>query len=150
MAFEEGQNISKELNVLFKIPEVSDYWEKNYIFGKKSSSAIASIGNERIRDITVNVILPLINLYSANFDKTNLNSRINFYYRNQKQMNGRNEITRVMEKQLNMKSGTIAAEQGLIHLHNYYCIREECNKCVIGKSVFGGTAVHEPFRIILY
>ncbi len=150
LAFEEGQNISKELNALFKIPEVSDYWKKNYIFGKKSSSAIASIGNERIRDITVNVILPLINLYSAYFDKTNLNSRVNFYYRNQKQKNGRNEITRVMEKQLNMKSGSIAAEQALIHLHNFYCVREECNKCGIGKSVFGGTAVHEPFRIILY
>ena len=150
LIFEEGQNISKELNALFKIPEVSHYWKSYYIFGKKSSSAIASIGNERIRDITVNVILPLINLYSAYFNKTNLNARVNFYYKNQKQKNGRNEITRVMEKQLNIKSESIAAEQALIQLHNFYCVKELCSKCDIGKSVFGGTAVHEPFRIILY
>lgn len=150
LIFEDGQNISKEIIALFKIPEVSHYWKNNYIFGKKSSSVIASIGNERISDITVNVLLPLINLYSAYFNKTNLNAGIKFYYKNQKQKNGRNEITRVMEKQLNMKSGSIASEQALIHLHNFYCVKEQCNKCEIGKSVFGGTAVHEPFRIILY
>lgn len=148
--FEDGQNISKGLGLLFKSPEISPYWKSNYNFGKKSSSAIASIGNERIRDITVNVLLPIVNLYSDYFGKTNLNSRVNYYYRNQKQKNGRNEITRVMEKQLGMNSESIAAEQALIHLHNFYCVKEACSMCDIGKSVFGGNAVHEPLRIILY
>ena len=51
---------------------------------------------------------------------------------------------------LNFKPKTIAEEQGLIHLHNFYCIKGKCYDCGIGEKVFGNKKVSEAMRIIIY
>lgn len=150
MLFDEGKNVLNELNTLFKSPEIPAYWKCHYNFGRKSNSPVASVGSERIQDIIANVILPLMNLYSGIFNKPDIRNSVVCFYFNQKQKYGRNEITRVMEKQIGMKAKTVSEQQALIQLHNFYCVKELCSECRIGKIVFAENAVHEPLRIILY
>ncbi|MEO6696298.1 MAG: DUF2851 family protein, partial [Ignavibacteria bacterium] len=148
--FEEGNNITKELMGKFNEIKISAYWQNHYNFGKSSKSVTRTIGKERIKDIITNVILPVINYYSVIFEKENLKKRVDYFFRKEKQKSGSNEITRIMEKQLDVKVNSISDEQGLLHLHNFYCIKGKCNECDIGKIVFANEEVHEPLKIILY
>lgn len=148
--FEHGDNVKKELIKRFTDIVTSDYWKNHYNFGKVTESEIKIIGRERITDIIVNVILPLVYLYSEFFDKINLNKRTEYFYKKEKQKSGSNEITRVMEKQLDLKVSSLSDEQALIQLHNYYCVKGRCSECEIGKIIFSNEKVNEPLRIILY
>jgi hypothetical protein len=148
--FDNGENILENLINLFKEAEVSYYWKHHYNFGKKSSSETKTAGKDRIRDIISNVLLPLVYHYSVSFLKPDLQKRTMNFYFNEKQKSGGNEITRVMEKQLGVTVRTLADEQALIQLHNYYCIKDKCSNCGIGKLVFSNEKVNEPLKIILY
>jgi len=148
--FEESGNVYKSLTELFKNIEVSDYWKRHYNFGKESKSETTRIGNERIKDITTNVLLPLMYMYSEKFVMVSLKNRVEYIYKNEKQKSGGNEITRVMEKQLDVKVNSLSDEQALIQLHNFYCMKGNCSSCNIGKIVFENISVHEPLKIILY
>ncbi len=130
--------------------EISEYWRFHYDFGKEKKSPLRTIGQERIKDIITNVLLPFVYTYSVNFEKRNLKNRIENFYKKEKQKSGSNEVTRVMEDQINVKIRSLADEQALMHLHNFYCIKGKCNECEIGKTVFINDKVHEPLRIILY
>ncbi len=148
--FEQGINVKKELFHRFSKIQVSGYWNIHYNFSRKSAAYTNLIGKERITDIIVNVILPLVYLYSGCFSKTNLKNRAEYFYKKEKQKSGTNEVVRVMEKQTGMKVSSLADEQGLLQLHNYYCLKEKCSECEIGKIVFSNERVNEPLRIILY
>ncbi len=148
--FEKSENINIDLENLFYKIDVSDYWKNHYDFGKESKSRNTPIGKERITAVISNVILPLAYFYSIKFEMGNLNNRINYFYQTTKQKSGSNEVIRVMEKQLDVKVNTFSDEQGLIHLHNFYCTHGKCSKCEIGKLVFENETVTEPLRIILY
>ena len=148
--FEESHNVTNDLVSRFTKIEISPYWNKHYIFGKESKLGTKKIGKERIKDVITNVVLPVVYHYSIIFGKESLKKRIDYFYRKEKQKSGGNEITRIMEKQLGMKVRSLSDEQGLIHLHNYYCVKGKCNNCEIGKIVFANEMVHEPLKIILY
>jgi len=148
--FEESVNITNDVTNRFTKIEISQYWKQHYNFGKQSTSGIKRIGKERIKDIITNVVLPVINHYSSAFGKKSLKKRVEYFYRVEKQKSGGNEITRIMEKQLDVKVNSLSDEQGLIQLHNFYCVKGKCNNCEIGKIVFANEGVHEPLKIILY
>lgn len=148
--YEESANVKTELEKCLANIKVSEYWSTHYNFGKETKSQINVIGRERITDIITNIILPTVYLYSRVFHKENLKKRAEFFYRNEKQKSGNNEVTRLMEKQLDIKVHSIADEQALIQLHNYYCVKGRCNECEIGKIIFPNDKVNEPLRIILY
>lgn len=148
--FEESTNVMKGFDVLLSSLEVNSYWLNHYNFGKECRPVKKIIGNERIRDIVINVFLPLIDLYAVYFDKKNLSNRIIYFHKKEKQRSGGNEVVRVMEKQLKVKVYTISDEQALIQLHNNYCMKGKCYDCAIGNAVFEISLVQEPMRIILY
>jgi hypothetical protein len=111
---------------------------------------VNAIGAERINNIVVNVLLPMVYLYSVYFENMNLRNRIEFYYKKVNYKDAGNEITRVMEKQLDLNINFLADEQALIHLHNFFCVKGKCKECDIGKIVFEKERDVEPLKIILY
>jgi hypothetical protein len=149
LCFEKSRSMEKDLLNLFLEIQLSSYWTNHYVFGKKVNSNIKSIGEDRIKDIITNVVLPLLCLYSETFEKSNLKDKIIEYYLTSREKN-ENEITKVMQKQLNITSKTVSDSQGLIHLHNFYCVKGKCDECIIGKQVFGKDSVKDVLRIILY
>jgi len=147
--FNNEDKIYNKLVELFLKIEVSDYWKNHYNFGKEGKPRNNFIGKERINDIITNVIIPFIYLYSIEFDIRETEEKVLDFYNNLKCIST-NEITRVMQTQLNIKAKTISDEQGLIHLHNFYCIKSKCYDCGIGESIFTADRVSEPLRIIIY
>ena len=149
LCFEKSKNPFLGLLDIFAGVKISDYWNHHYNFGKKRSTPSKIIGKERITDIINNVVLPLLFLYSKEFNKEELRERVTNYFL-QTKVRGRNEITRIMEKQLSYKIRTVSEEQGVIHLHNFYCVKGRCNECKIGKILFERVSDSEFLKIILY
>lgn len=148
--FENSENVMKQLEKSFSDIKVSEYWNTHYNFGKKSKSENRNIGSERIKDIISNIILPLIILYSVKFSKEDLRKKTEYFFCQTKHKKTPNEITKVMEEQLDTGVNSLAAEQGLIQLHNFYCVKCNCNVCEIGKIIFNEKPKLDPMRIILY
>ena len=118
-------------------PAADAYWNSHYDFGKSSKAKNILAGRQRISDILINVILPLLYLYSSEFSNSALQKNLLRLY-NAYPSKADNSVLRVMLSQLlggrDIPVNTVAVEQGLIQLHNFYCTREKCDKCVIGKS----------------
>lgn len=149
LIFEKSSKVEKDIVNLFLDVRLSPYWQRHYVFGKEVKTNISSIGEDRVKNIITNVILPLLHLYSDKFQKNTLRERITEYYLSAKSKD-ENEIIRVMQTQLNVKPKTISEKQGLIHLHNFYCVKGKCDECRIGKKVFNDSTVNDVLKIILY
>jgi len=149
LCFERGKNTKKDLLNLFIDVQLPGYWKSHYVFGKQVKAGIKSIGKDRVKDIITNVVLPLLYLYADKFKKVDLKNKVNEYYLTSKD-GSENEVTKVMQKQLCIEAGTISDSQGLIHLHNFYCVKVKCDECAIGKKVFENDSDEDVLRIILY
>lgn len=135
--------------------KADDYWTSHYDIGKESSSPSAVVGSSRISEIITNVILPFALFYARSFnDKDpsmqNIIDNISSLYSTGKNSNTPNKITKVMQQQLEYKIKTLCEEQGIIQLHNYYCVKGKCVDCEIGDVVFENNMVKEPLMIIVY
>lgn len=148
--FFNTDNISSEklVKMLLGITP-SVYWKTHYHLGKSSNRNFNLLGKSRSLDIIINVLLPLLFLYSKSLGNQLLyNNVVNFYLGLKHTEN--NSITRVMKQQLNVKISSTIEAQGIIHLHNHFCIKQLCNKCDIGKQVLINNKVSEVLKIILY
>lgn len=148
--FEESDSVNRDLEKCFKSIISSEYWIDHNNFGRASKSSNNPIGKERIADIITNVLLPIVYLYSLKFGKEALRIKVEFFYIKVKQKTTSNEVTRAMADQFDFKANTLSESQGLIQLHNFYCVHERCGKCEIGKIVFKNLDSNEPLKIILY
>lgn len=142
----------KEIEKLFK-PEHDSYWAVHYDLGKKSKSKAPAklLGQQRLIDIIINVIIPVVYFYSEEFGNKQVKSNLLELYYNMK-IKPDNAVTRMLEAQLfegrKVKVNTPAMEQGAIQLHNFYCTRERCMECGIGKSIASGKGF--DYKIIYY
>jgi hypothetical protein len=131
-------------------PGPDAYWSHHYNFGKPSASVNKLLGSERIADITVNVIIPLVYLYGEEFNDENImkNARELF---NSLKLHTKNSVIKMMASQLpvnRFNAARASVQQALLQLYNFYCIREKCRECVIGKSLSSAKAF--DYRIIFY
>lgn len=149
LCFEKSKNTKKDITELFTGIKLPEYWESHYVFGKQVKTKITSIGEERVRDIVTNVVLPMLYLYSKKYNKDILMNKVIRFYIDSKDKN-ENEVTRIMQVQLGIKANTISDIQGLIHLHNFYCVKEKCGECEIGKIILNKGKDSDLLRIILY
>jgi hypothetical protein len=99
----------------------------------------------------INVLLPFVRVYSEIFNKPNIFENVHMLYSNLK-ISSDNNIIRVINEQLlknkKLKINSPANEQAAIQLYNFYCTREKCDKCDIGKNVMKGEAY--DYKIIYY
>lgn len=138
-------------------PSPDLYWNSHYDFGKSSKAKNILAGRQRISDILINVILPLLYLYSSEFPNKALQRNLLRLYSGYPSK-AENSVLKVMQSQLlekrDISISTVAVEQGLIQLHNFYCTREKCDKCVVGKSAAqglpAGTEKGFEYKIIYY
>jgi len=140
----------KELEGLFK-PQYDQYWSQHYTFGKQAKSVFTLLGKQRINDIIINVVIPFVYLYSTIFDKKLMNKNVLTFYNNLK-IKPDNSVLKVIDRQIlnnrNIKINSPAMEQASIQLYNFFCTRERCNECEIGKQVFKDKGYE--YKIIFY
>jgi hypothetical protein len=132
-------------------PKYDRYWSEHYNFGKKTEKPYNLLGKERINDIIVNVLVPLVYLYSEVFSDDEIRKNVMRMYTGLR-INPKNSVLNLMSSQLLEEKGigikTPAAEQGVIHLYNFYCMRERCSECKCGKSIVKDAGFN--YRIIFY
>jgi hypothetical protein len=132
-------------------PKYDRYWSEHYNFGKKTEKPYNLLGKERINDIIVNVLIPLVYLYSEIFSDNEIKKNILILY-TELRITPKNSVLNLMSSQLldekAIEIKTPATEQGVIHLYNFYCLRERCNECKCGKSIVKDGGFN--YRIIFY
>ena len=132
-------------------PKYDRYWSGHYNFGKKTEKPYNLLGKDRINDIIVNVLVPLVYLYSEVFSDDEIRKNVMRMY-TELRINPKNSVLNLMSSQLLEEKGigikTPAAEQGVIHLYNFYCMRERCSECKCGKLIVKDAGFN--YRIIFY
>jgi hypothetical protein len=149
LCFKNSKNPVKDLIDIFLSIPFPDYWKNHSGIDKTSAEQNSIIGRERIFMIIVNVIVPLVYLYSKSFCDEDLFIKIKRLYNKQKDAS-KNSVIRAMTRQYGVKPVTISENQGIIHLHNFYCVKQNCGECKIGEKVFDKYSVNEVLRIIIY
>ncbi len=117
--------------------EADLFWQHRYRFDKRSSARGASLGRERIDDLLINGLLPVVLLYARVFNvqdvRRNALSMLAALPHIQE-----NTITRLLQRELLTKRTPLAsalAQQGGIHLYSFYCVPARCSECEIGKHL---------------
>ncbi len=132
-------------------PQTDKYWHNHYEFGKLSKSPNILGGKQRITDIVINVLIPFAKIYGEVFNVYEIQKNAIDLFRGLK-IRTDNNIIRVISEQLlrnrDIKINTPSNEQAVIQLYNFYCTREKCDKCEIGKYVFDKKGYE--YRIIYY
>ncbi len=147
--FSSEKNYYGYITNLLEDIKPSEYWNNHYDFGKESSFKSASIGSSRISESIINVIFPLLHLYSVRFSFPDIKNRLEEIYSSSGKITT-NKIITVISEQIGFKPSTIKQSQGIIHLHNYFCIKGNCGECKIGERVFSDTTVSDVLKIIIY
>lgn len=132
-------------------PQTDRYWHSHYEFGKSSKSPNILGGKQRITDIVINVLIPFAKIYGEVFNVYEIRNNAIDLFRGLK-VRTDNNIIRVISEQLlrnrDIKLNTPSNEQAVIQLYNFYCTREKCDKCEIGKYVFDKKGY--DYKIIYY
>jgi len=112
------------------------YWASHFDFGASTGVRCPNLlGNRRVDDIVVNVILPFT------FGWAKINSQVELgiaaftLYRAYPRLSV-NSIERHMIHQLGLSSNLVNSarrQQGLIHIHNTLCSQGKCDCCLLGK-----------------
>jgi len=132
----EGEK-ERELIRLFST-ETNDFWKHHYNFDEAAPKNVSTLGTMRIREIIINVVLPITLLYARIFkDKTVRESALGVYLSLPAIED--NSITRLMEKQIlkgRHPQDHVGHQQAVIQLYKYYCLEGRCAECEFGQKLF--------------
>ncbi len=124
-------NTYDELKNIFQV-SVSDYWLTHYHFRKSSPSRKKSLGNQWINSIIINIICPLLFVYSKRKGQPTYQERaIRFLEEISAE---KNTITKKFEE-IGVKANNAMQSQGLIQLKTTYCDAKKCLNCNIGSKL---------------
>jgi hypothetical protein len=121
----------QELVNLFNI-EQSEYWLRHYRFGKESKTQVPAFGSASVQNVLINTIAPMVMAYGQMHDAQEyINRTIDIL---QHIPGEKNKITRIWND-LGFKVKSAFESQGLIELHNSYCLKHRCLECNVGSAI---------------
>jgi hypothetical protein len=107
----------------------SSYWNSHYQFGKVSTEANRTIGDNSLNNILINTVAPLLVAYGKKMgSQMHIDRAIDLLESIKPESN---KITRTWLN-LNQKALNASDSQSLIELYNEYCVKRKCLKCSIG------------------
>ena len=113
--------------------EVADYWLEHIDFGKQSNtSGTAQAGIQMHHHLIINVFAPILAAAAQHFGQPTLMDKA-LTWLEQLPAESNNK-TRHYES-LEFKPQHALHSQGLITLHDQYCLRKRCLSCTIGASI---------------
>ncbi len=121
----------KSISQLFSASP-SPYWQHHYQFNRKSEQGVAGLGSFSIENLIINSVVPLLAAYGrATDDHSYLDRATGLLL----QIPGeKNAIMRTWNN-IGFIGKTAFDSQGLIELHNNFCLRRNCLNCNIGASL---------------
>ncbi len=121
----------KHLTSLLEV-EQSEYWQHHYQPGKKSKTAVPSLGKSSVQNIMINTITPLLTAYGQLHDEQVFIDRAVEILQHIPAEN--NKIIREWSG-LGYKVTSAFDSQGLIELHNNFCMKHRCLECNVGLHI---------------
>ncbi len=119
------------------------YWTRHYVFGSAASMEIRMlIGAGRAEEIIINTILPLTYLRGQIYKSQAVGDQAKRVYEDHPAVTD-NMVTLIMKENLfggDNVLGTVAAQQGALHLYRNFCSERRCERCRIGKALYGKPA----------
>ncbi len=122
----------KELMELFEVP-MPTYWQQRYDFFRRAPKKLPAIGNARMFELMVNILIPVCLLYARIFKDVSLRESVHGFYDSLPPREV-NSIVRLMEKNVVQKRiiiTTVSQQQALIQLYKYYCCEQRCKECLL-------------------
>jgi hypothetical protein len=120
-----------ELKEILSVQQ-TEYWRTHYNFGKVLKQEVSMMGTESMNMIIINTVVPLMVASGRIRDEQYLIDRaINMLHEVPPESNA---ITRRWET-LHMNIRSAFDSQGLIELHQNFCLKHRCLECVIGASL---------------
>ena len=126
----EIETVEQIVNLL--TVEASDYWTNHYIFGEESKSMRKRLGNETVKLITINTVIPFMFSYGRSRSKADMETKAITLL--QQMPPEKNSIVENFEK-LGIAATSAFDSQALIHLKANYCDTRKCIYCPIGVSI---------------
>lgn len=113
-----------------------DYWSRHYDFGVAiGGGSKALIGSGRAREIAVNVVLPFAMAWGERGSRAQLPAAALAVFRAHPRL-GDYRLLRQMGQHIWGKAApavtTARRQQGLLHLHRFYCREGYCGDCPLG------------------
>jgi hypothetical protein len=126
---------------LFKfVPD--EFWHCHYHFRGERGISGASLGEARVREILINVVVPFVLLYARIFTNATVRANAHRVFM-ALPATPDNSIIRKMRKELLKEKGTLktaAVQQGVIQLYKTYCFSARCGECAIGRHISSSTS----------
>ncbi len=117
-----------------------EYWRRHFVFGTQSGIEIRMlIGAGRAEEIIVNTVLPLTFLRGRIFEESALADRAMRIFGDHESVSD-NAVTMTVKEGLfggDNVLATVAEQQGAIHIYHTCCSLRRCERCRIGKSLYG-------------
>ena len=114
--------------------EPDEFWCSRYRFEQRSGGKRLSIGDERVNDLIVNCIIPVVLLYARIFKDASIRVHAQQVF-SQLPSPQENSVTRVLQQQLLKKKLAFKSallHQGGIQLYRLFCTPARCPECAIG------------------
>ncbi len=120
-----------EISSLLKV-ECSTYWKNHYTFGKESSMCSKALGEETVRIIVLNTIVPFLFSYGSMRGIEELKDRALSYLESMKPE--ANSIVRGFALS-GVKAENTFFSQSLVQLKTQYCDKRKCLFCMVGANL---------------
>jgi len=136
----DSKKMVEQMELKLKV-EIEDqtgpgYWTTHYTFsGKPHRPNRVLIGGDRLRDVVVNVVIPIFILYSRRSKDISLREKLKQVY-DAYPPASENEVTRFMGGQLLEKikvPSSTRLQQGLIQIYKTTCYELRCPDCVVDR-----------------
>ncbi|NIR52037.1 DUF2851 family protein [candidate division KSB1 bacterium] len=112
------------------------FWTNHFKFDDEPQTNVkdaALIGKQRARDIVINIVMPVLYLYSIESDDGTLTNTVRELLARYPKL-AQNSVTRAMKTQLfgNQRIAIKSAleQQGMIHVHKMFCKPLKCEECL--------------------
>ena len=126
----ETENL-QDLKSIFHVTP-SEYWHHHYRFGHKTVRSLAGLGDSSIDNLIINTIVPMLVAYGKNKDEQVFIDRaVSFLQQTPPESN---KIVKSWDE-LGLTTTSAFDSQGLIELHNNFCLKRKCLSCAIGSSI---------------
>lgn len=122
--------------------EPDEFWQHHYRFDQPPSRNGVSIGIQRINDLVLNCILPVVLLYARLFKDQGVRTNA-LRVLESLPAPEENHITRLLQQQLlktRARFDSAFVQQGGIQLYKFFCTPVRCSECEIGKHLGIGSA----------
>jgi hypothetical protein len=126
----------QDLLEMFSVTQ-SHYWQNNYRFDYATDEKIPGIGNSSLFNLLINSALPLMVAYGKiKDDQRYIDRAISLMQQIPPEENA------IIKRWKSHKMPCVSAadSQGLLELHNNYCIKRRCLDCNIGFSILSNKA----------